>query len=101
MSYGIEIRNAANAVVFKMDAEGGLFLGTFDVPATGSNVVANYSTAAGRTAIATPVGQTASYGGNPATDMSLPQIVIDITQGFPRVTATPMGRAATVYVFVQ
>lgn len=102
MSYGIEVYNSVGTKIWGVDAPGGgLLLGVFAVPATGGNVVVPYSGAVGRTVVCTAVGTSATYGGNPANNISLPMCTIDYSLGFPRVTAVPAGRAATVYVFAQ
>lgn len=101
MSFGFEVYNASGAKTFGMDAEGGLFLGTFSVGASGSDVVQTYPYSGGRTIGCVPVGQSATYGGFTSTNISLCDVVIDYGLGYPRVTATPRGRASTVYVFTQ
>lgn len=103
MSFGLEIFNASGTLIYKMDAEGGLFLGTFSVPATGSNVIQSYSGHSGRQVVVAPVATTNTFGGSGSSGANLGVAICTITypSGVPTVTAQPNGRATNVYVFVE
>lgn len=102
-NYGLLLRNSGGQTIFHSDLAdgGGLYIGHFDVLASGGAVVVNYPAAQGRTLLCSPVGTSASFGGNPANNMSLPNCVVDYAQGYPRVTATPGGNGARCYVFAD
>ena len=103
MAYGIECYSPSGAIIFSLAAEGGgLFLGTFDVPATGSNVTQTYTIGTGKTVIFAPVGTSAVRTSvNTAVNLSLASCTVSYSGGVATLTAVPQGRASRIYVFVQ